>query len=172
MSNVPPPSQAPQPPFPGPHHPEAACLLTFMVVFPVEGQGVALGVLFPLLLGQVGVGVVIAEPRPVLIPFPTDWRAERAGRASQPSQPMPPPPWPPGSYLPLCQKPEHPPNRVWNRRWGGQERTGLWAPLSLFPPLQKDSLSQTYGLSRSSREAVSWRFRRPPMPYAWGKSQE
>lgn len=38
--------------------------------------------------------------------------------------------------------------------------------LSLFPPLQKDSLSQTYGLSRSSREAVSWRFRSPPMPYA------
>lgn len=120
MSNVPPPSQAPQPPFPGPHHPEAACLLTFMVVFPVEGQGVALGVLFPLLLSQVGVGVVIAEPRPVLIPFPTDWRAEQAGRASQPSQPMPPPPWPPGSYLPLCQRPEHPPNRVWNRRGAGR----------------------------------------------------
>jgi len=33
----------------------------FVVVFPVEGQGVALGVLLPLLLSQVGVGVVVAE---------------------------------------------------------------------------------------------------------------
>lgn len=51
-------------------------------------------------------------------------------------------------------------------------RGQVCGPHSLFPPLQKDSLSQTYGLSRSSREAVSWRFRRPPMPYAWEKSQE
>lgn len=91
MSNVPPSSQGPSPP---------CSLLTFMVVFPVEGQGVALRVLLPLLLSQVGVGVVVAEPRPVLIPFPTDWRAERAGTAGQPSQPTPSLPWPPRSHLP------------------------------------------------------------------------
>lgn len=86
MSNVPPPSQAPQPPLPGPlTTPQPACLLTFMVVFPVEGQGVALGVLLPLLLSQVGVGVVVAEPWPVLIPFPTDWRASREGRSALPA---------------------------------------------------------------------------------------
>lgn len=85
-------SQGPSPP------PRPAGLLTFMVVFPVEGQGVALGVLLPLLLRQVGVGVVVAEPGPVLIPFPTDWRASREG----PSAPQPrlPPHWPPGSCLP------------------------------------------------------------------------
>lgn len=85
MSNVPPPSLAPQPPPPGPlTTPQPACLLTFMVVFPVEGQGMAFSVLFPLLLSQVGVGVVVAEPRPVLIPFPTDWRASREGQSALP----------------------------------------------------------------------------------------
>lgn len=88
MSNVPPPSPAPQPPLPGSlTTPQPACLLTFMVVFPVEGQGVALRVLLPLLLSQVGVGVVVAEPWPVLIPFPTDWRASReGGRSALPAQ--------------------------------------------------------------------------------------
>jgi hypothetical protein len=55
--------------------------------------------------------------------------------------------------------------RTGGRAWRGEVSESH--SLSLFPPLQKDSLSQTYGLSRSSREAVSWRFRRPPMPYAW-----
>lgn len=105
MSNVPPPSPAPQPPLPGSlTTPQPACLLTFMVVFPVEGQGVALRVLLPLLLSQVGVGVVVAEPWPVLIPFPTDWRASREGGGSA----LPagrPPPWAAstlasGSHLP------------------------------------------------------------------------
>ena len=93
-----------------------------MVVFPVEGQGVAFGVLLPLLLSQVGVGVVVAEPWPGLIPFPTDWRVSREGRSAL--QPLPPPPWPPGSHLPPL-----PGSRTGGK--GASAGQGLWVPLSL-----------------------------------------
>lgn len=109
-----------------------------MVVFPVEGQGVALSVLLSLLLSQVGVGVVVAEPRPVLIPFPTDWRAERAGMAGQPSQPTPTLPWPPRSHLPLplpeaCASPDQGQVPGWG--WGRGRRGQVCGPHSLSFPL-------------------------------------
>lgn len=126
MSNAPPPPPPAGLLFPtprAPHHPHLACQLTFMVVFPVEGQGVAFGVLLPLLLSQVGVGVVVAEPRPVLIPFPTDWGASEPGGPVSPSRPTLPPPWPPGSHLPPSARDlSIPPTRVWNRR----ERATRW----------------------------------------------
>lgn len=125
MSNVPPPSQTPQPPLPGSlTTPQPACLLTFMVVFPVEGQGVALGVLLPLLLSQVGVGVVVAEPWPVLIPFPTDWRASREGLSALPAQAastlalgITPPPSARGLSIPS--------HRALEREGGGRQGRGL-----------------------------------------------
>lgn len=105
-----------------------------MVVFPVEGQGVAFGVLLPLLLSQVGVGVVVAEPWPVLIPFPTDWRVSREGRSAL--QPLPPPPWPPGSHLPPL-----PGSRTGGA--GASAGQGLWVPLSLSLPPSSEGLTIT-----------------------------
>lgn len=58
-------------PTPGPLYTHALPACSRLWLFSVEGQGVAFGVLLPLLLSQVGVGVVVAEPWPILIPFPT-----------------------------------------------------------------------------------------------------
>jgi hypothetical protein len=155
--NVPPPprpqtfpgSIAPAPPL-APHPPALTLQLTFMVVFPVERQGVAFSVLLPLLLSQVGVGVMVAESWPVLISLPTDWRGSEwvivrlRGHLLHPGL----------QVHTTCSAEGH----------KGEVTAPPPTPISLSP--LQNSLSQTYGLSRSSRDAVSWRLRRPPMPYA------
>lgn len=78
--------------------------LTFVVVFAVEGQGVALRVLLALFLGQVGVGVVVAEPRPVLIPLPTDCGGQQG--PSAPPDPRTPPQLPEAEHPTLPGNPD------------------------------------------------------------------
>lgn len=99
----------------------------------------AFGVLLPLLLSQVGVGVVVAEPWPVLIPFPTDWRVSRKGRSALPARLCP------GLQdhtSTLCQRPEHPPTRVQNRREGAR-RGEVSGPHSLSLPPSSERLTIT-----------------------------
>lgn len=55
--------------------------LTFVVVLALEGQRVSFRVFLALLVCQVCVCVVVAQPRAVLISLSTDWNTQRAGIA-------------------------------------------------------------------------------------------
>lgn len=53
-------------------------LLTFVVIFPVERDKISLCILLTLFLGQVSVGVMVAETRPVLVSLATNWKRSTA----------------------------------------------------------------------------------------------
>lgn len=52
--------------------------LTLVVVLALEGKCVSFRVLLALLVCQVSVGVMVAEPWAVLVALPADWSTERS----------------------------------------------------------------------------------------------